>query len=158
MSNIVLETSLVLVLMAAGLLALGAFFASKKQLLPMAVLAPAAGLVFVLGLALGFLTVKKKAREVRAGWNLTPVLVASRDLAAGAFLTSDAVSEMPVPEQFVTASLFRDRTRSRALGRTLVGPVKRGEPISELLVGIDLEGCRAAKEAVGGSMGEGRGR
>ena len=145
MSNIALEISLLLALVAAGLLALGTYFAGKKQLLAMTVLAPAAGVVFVLALAIGFLTVKKKAREVKAGWNLMPVLVASRDLAVGAVLTPDAVNEMPVPEQLVTASVFREDQRSRALGRTLVGPAKRGEPITELLVGIDLEGCRAPK-------------
>ena len=145
MSTLMAEVFLAMVVLAALLVAIGVAFAVQKRLLPLAILGPLAALLFVVSVAGEYLVVQKTKREVRAGWNLVPVLVATRTLAAGDLLSNDAVTLRPVPEQFLTPSVFRAGNRDLAMGRRVVGPVKPGEPITQVLVGIGLAGCAPVK-------------
>jgi Flp pilus assembly protein CpaB len=142
MSTLVLEVSLFMVIGAALLVAIGTYYAAQRKVLPLMLLGSAAAALLIAAWVTSYLALKKKEREVKAGWNLSPVLVATRDLTAGTPLTSDAVTTKSIPEQFATDSVFNPRTQEKALGRTLVVPVKRGEPITRSTVGYELAGCR----------------
>jgi Flp pilus assembly protein CpaB len=97
-----------------------------------------AGGMALLGPIVGTLAVKKKAREVKAGWNLVPVLVAAMDLPAGTTLATSALEQRSVPEQLVTTSLVKPERLSQVTGKQLVGPMKAGEPLTWLQVGDGL--------------------
>lgn len=83
---------------------------------------------FVAGF-LAYIFVKKTEREVRAGWTLTPVIVAQRDIAPGEVLTLDDVAQRSVPEQFVTSSLVRPDSSVYVINQSLTVPVQAGEPL-----------------------------
>lgn len=67
----------------------------------------------------------------------TPVVVADRDLRAGQVLRPDDVRGADVPTELVPAGASRDP--SQVVGRVLAGPVRRGEPLTDVrLVGRAL--------------------
>lgn len=68
---------------------------------------------------------------------VVPVLIASRDLAAGAELAPEDLAAALVPTALVPAGALLDR--SDALGRLVAGPVRRGEPLTDVrLLGAGL--------------------
>jgi pilus assembly protein CpaB len=89
-------------------------------------------------MALGLLA----ARPHTAG---VPVLVAARDLAAGTTLATADVTGRMFPARAVPAGAVRQAT-----GRTLSGPVRRGEPLTDVRLrdggplGADQPGTVAA--------------
>ncbi len=92
---------------------------------------------FVAGAAIiGFLAgvvgcalVKNAARIARAGWNLTPVVVVNVDVAPGTKLTSDMLSQRPVPEQFVTASVVKPDSVHYVVDQVVSVPMHAGDPL-----------------------------
>ena len=149
-SGLFLEIVLLAMVLGSVLAASGAFMAVKnfpKQpsillaVLPMWCIA---GVLVAGALPLGYLVLQKKNREVKAGWNLLPVQVASRDLKGGESLNADALTERSIPEQFVTDSVITAGSRDKALGRRLLGAVREGEPITWTLVGIDVSAKECA--------------
>ena len=71
----------------------------------------------VLGLLAGvvaYSAIKKKEADVRRGWNLVPVVVASQDIPEGTVVTFDMISQRSVPEQFVTSSVVKPDSASYA--------------------------------------------
>lgn len=83
----------------------------------------------VLAGAMAFLSVKKKEREVKAGWNLVPVLVASDSIGEGTVITYDMISQRAVPEQFVTSSVIKPDSANYIVGQKILVPLQAGDPL-----------------------------
>ena len=94
----------------------------KTPLLIALVLAMLAG-------SLAWYQIKMYKEEVTRGWQLQDVIVASADLAPGAFLSNDSVSVDKMPRKFIYESVLVPADMEVALGREVVVPIKRGEPI-----------------------------
>ena len=85
-----------------------------------------------LGLIAGviaFSAVKKKEMDVRRGWNLVPVVVASTDLSEGSVVTMEMVSQRSIPEQFVTSSVVKPDSASYIVNQKVLVPVQAGDPL-----------------------------
>ena len=76
------------------------------------------------------------------------VLTAARDLAAGTALTAADLAPVTLPRALVpTGALATD---GAALGRLLAGPVRRGEPLTDVrLLGASLLGAGGVRGLVG---------
>src|SRR5437879_3638283 len=88
--------------------------------------------LFVGGMASGVLAyvyVQKKAADVRRGWNLIPVVVASADLPEGTVVMLDQIAQRAVPEQFVTSSVVRPESVSQIVNQRIVVPIQAGDPL-----------------------------
>lgn len=83
----------------------------------------------VLAGAMAYLSVKKKEREVKAGWNLVPVLVASDNVAEGTVITYDMIAQRAVPEQFVTSSVIKPDSANYIVGQKILVPLQGGDPL-----------------------------
>lgn len=73
--------------------------------------------------------IKRKEKEVKAGWNLVPVIVANQDLAEGTVITYEMVSQRPIPEQFVTSSIVKPDSASYIIGQKVLVPLQTGDPL-----------------------------
>jgi pilus assembly protein CpaB len=91
--------------------------------------------------AVAWAAVKRKEREVKAGWTLVPVLVASRDLAEGSVVSWDSVSQRPIPEQFVTSSVVKPDSATYVIGQKVLVPLQAGDP----LLWTQFEASRASE-------------
>jgi len=83
----------------------------------------------LLAFAMSVLAVKKKEREVKAGWNLVPVLVASNGISEGTVITYDMISQRPVPEQFVTSSVIKPDSANYIVGQKVLVALQVGDPL-----------------------------
>lgn len=81
------------------------------------------------GGAVSYVLAKKAEVEARRGWNLVPVVVAARPLAPGAQVQFEDISQRPVPEQFVTASVVKPDSASYVVKQAVLVPVAAGEPL-----------------------------
>jgi len=79
--------------------------------------------------ALAWYQIKVYKEEATRGWKLQDVIVASSDLKPGAFLSNDSVSVDKMPRRFIYESVLVPADMEVALGREVVFPIKRGEPI-----------------------------
>ncbi|MFO0600752.1 MAG: Flp pilus assembly protein CpaB [Myxococcaceae bacterium] len=91
-------------------------------------LALALGLMFV-GFGVAFSALQKERADVRKGWNLVPVLVASVDLSEGTVVTMEQLSQRSVPEQFVTSSVVKPDSASYVIGQKIQVNVSAGDPL-----------------------------
>jgi pilus assembly protein CpaB len=91
--------------------------------------------------AIAYGAVRRKEREVKAGWALVPVIVATQDLAEGTVVTFEMVSQRPVPEQFVTSSVVKPDSASYVVGQKVLVPVQAGD----LLLWSQFESSKAAE-------------
>jgi pilus assembly protein CpaB len=86
----------------------------------------------ILGLlagAVAWAAIKRKEKEVRAGWNLVPVIVAANDIAEGTVVGYDMVSQRAIPEQFVTSSVVKPDSASYVVGQRVLVPLQAGDPL-----------------------------
>ena len=86
----------------------------------------------VLGLLAGvvaYSAIKKKEADVRRGWNLVPVVVASQDIPEGTVVTFDMISQRSVPEQFVTSSVVKPDSASYVVNQKVLVPLQAGDPL-----------------------------
>jgi pilus assembly protein CpaB len=90
----------------------------------------------VIALALGLLAgiiawsaIKKKESDVRRGWNLVPVVVASQDIPEGTVINFDMINQRSVPEQFVTSSVVKPDSASYVVGQKILVPLQTGDPL-----------------------------
>lgn len=90
----------------------------------------------LVALALGLLAglvaysaIKKRESDVRKGWNLIPVVVASQDIPEGTTVTFDMMSQRAVPEQFVTSSVVKPDLASYVANQKVLVPLQRGDPL-----------------------------
>lgn len=84
------------------------------------------------GLISGFLTwqlVTKQTQDLRAGWELVPVVIASRDLREGEVMTFDKVIQRAVPGQFVSSSFVKPDAANFIMNQRLLVPVRAGDPL-----------------------------
>lgn len=102
----------------------------------------------LVALALGLLAgvvaysaIKKKEHDVRVGWELIPVVVASQDIPEGTVVTFDMISQRAVPEQFVTSSVVRPDSASYIVNQKVLVPLQAGDP----LLWSQFETTRAAE-------------
>lgn len=95
------------------------------KLAPLAV----AAVLLVTGLGLAYSALERQRAEVRRGWNLVPVLVATVDLAEGTVLTPEVVAQRSVPEQLVSGSVVKPDSASFVIGQRVVTPVAVGDPL-----------------------------
>ncbi|WP_331102970.1 SAF domain-containing protein [Archangium sp.] len=89
------------------------------------------GIGFIISVLLvgvgGFVWVKKKEADVRRGWNLVPVVVASQDVPEGTVVTFDMISQRSVPEQFVTSSVVKPDSATYIVNQRILVPVQAGD-------------------------------
>ncbi len=90
----------------------------------------------IVALALGLMAgivaysaIKKKEADVRRGWDLTPVLVAERNIPEGTVVTIDMVTQRAVPSQFTTASVVKPDSARYIENQKILVPVQRGDPL-----------------------------
>ena len=84
--------------------------------------------VVLVGLV-GYSLVKKKEADVRRGWNLVPVVVASQDIPEDTVVTFDMISQRSVPEQFVTSSVVKPDSASYIVNQKVLVPLQAGDPL-----------------------------
>lgn len=99
-------------------------------------------IAIVLGVAavvVAWRAIKMREQEVTRGWKLKDVIVASGDIAPGAFLSTDVVAVDKMPGKFVYDSVLRPSDMEVALGREVIVPIKKGEPVHW----YQLQGIRA---------------
>jgi Flp pilus assembly protein CpaB len=82
--------------------------------------------LLVVGLA-GYAFVRKKEKDVRRGWNLVPVVVASQDITEKTLVSFDMISQRSVPEQFVTSSVVKPDSASYIVNQKILVPVQAGD-------------------------------
>jgi pilus assembly protein CpaB len=73
--------------------------------------------------------IKKRERDVRAGWVPTPVVAAIVDIPEGTVVTMDMVAMRSIPEQFVTASVVKPDSASYVVGQKVLVPLQAGDPL-----------------------------
>ncbi|MGI5865295.1 MAG: Flp pilus assembly protein CpaB [Myxococcales bacterium] len=83
----------------------------------------------VLAGAFAYTAIKRQEKEVRAGWNLVPVIVANQDIAEGTVITYEMVSQRPIPEQFVTSSVVKPDSASYIVGQKVLVPLQTGDAL-----------------------------
>ena len=86
----------------------------------------------VLGLLAGVVSwtaIKKREHDVRQGWELVPVVVASREIPEGAVITNDMISQRAVPEQFVTSSVVKPESANYVIDQKVLVPLQAGDPL-----------------------------
>ena len=105
----------------------------KLPIPPLRVPKEKAPLLAALGLALlagaiAYWGLKRKEADVRQGWNLVPVVVASRDLPEGTAVTLEMMMQRSIPEQFATTSVVKPDLISLIENQRLLVPVQQGVP------------------------------
>lgn len=90
----------------------------------------------VVGLVLGLIAfvtgwsgLQKARSDVRKGWNLTPVIVATVDISEGTVMTMEMVSQRSIPEQFVTSSVIKPDSASYVIGQKVMVALQAGDPL-----------------------------
>ena len=85
-----------------------------------------------LGLLAGIIAwsaIKKKEADVRRGWNLVPVVVATQDIPEGTVITFDMISQRQVPEQFVTSSVVKPDSANYVVGQKVLVALQTGDAL-----------------------------
>ena len=88
----------------------------------------AAGLGLLAGLV-AYWAIRKQEQDVRRGWNLVNVVVASQDIREGATVSMDMMSVRSIPEQFVTASVVKPDSVSYVVNQKVLVPLQAGDPL-----------------------------
>ena len=73
--------------------------------------------------------IRMRELEVTRGWQLQDVIVAAGDIQPGTFLSNDSVVVDKMPRKFIYESVLVPADMEVALGREVIVPIKRGEPI-----------------------------
>ncbi|PTL76137.1 Flp pilus assembly protein CpaB [Vitiosangium sp. GDMCC 1.1324] len=85
-----------------------------------------------LGLLAGIIAwsaIKKKEADVRRGWNLVPVVVASQDIPEGTVISFEMINQRSVPEQFVTSSVVKPDSATYVVGQKVLVALQSGDPL-----------------------------
>jgi pilus assembly protein CpaB len=86
----------------------------------------------VLGLVAGvvaYSAIRKRESDVRRGWNLVPVVVASQDIPEGTQITIEMISQRDVPDQFVTSSVVKPESANYVIHQKVLVPLQAGDPL-----------------------------
>ncbi|MFP2904418.1 SAF domain-containing protein [Pyxidicoccus sp. 3LFB2] len=87
---------------------------------------PLTGLV---GGILAHVLVTEAADDARKGWELVPVIVASKALASGDPVTYEAIAERRLPARLVTSSFVKPDSARYIVSQALIAPLAAGEPL-----------------------------
>lgn len=99
----------------------------------------------ILGVLAGvihYTAINRKKKEVMAGWNLVPVIVAATDIPEGTVVTYEMINQRPIPEQFVTSSVVKPDSASYIVGQKVLVPLQAGDA----LLWSQFEGSKAAEK------------
>ncbi|MBN1208105.1 MAG: hypothetical protein JXB05_24790 [Myxococcaceae bacterium] len=77
-----------------------------------------------------YVMVKKAEHGDRKGWGLVPVVVAARDIAPGEKVPLEAISQRPIPEQFITPSVVKPDSAVSVGFSRLTAPLVAGDPMN----------------------------
>lgn len=90
---------------------------------------------------------RKLAAAREAEWNLVPVVVVTETVSPGTTLTYDLISQRPIPEQFVTASMVKPDSANAVIGMRVGAPLHDGDPLrwSDLTAFRDPDLCQRAE-------------
>ena len=77
----------------------------------------------------GMVVGRRAGTRAKLGWNLTPAVVAARDLTVGTLPRATDFELREVPEQLVTESVVSRDATDVAAGRRLTLPARRGDLI-----------------------------
>jgi Flp pilus assembly protein CpaB len=80
-----------------------------------------------LGGIVSYSLVKMTEAKVRRGWNLVPVVVYAKDVAAGDVVGFDQISQRSVPEQLVTSSVVKPDSASYVVNQPARVPALAGD-------------------------------
>ncbi len=84
----------------------------------------------LLAVVIAWRAIRMRELEVTRGWQLQNVVVAAVDIQPGTFLSSDIVdTNQQMPRKFMYESVLVPADMEVALGREVIVPIKRGEPI-----------------------------
>lgn len=100
----------------------------------------AVGLGLLAGLV-AYWAIRKQEEDVRRGWKLVNVVVASQDIREGASVSMDMISVRAIPEQFATASVVKPDSVSYVVNQKVLVPLQAGDP----LLWTQFETTRAAE-------------
>jgi len=114
-------------------------------------LVAAAGLALLAGVV-AFLSLQARDREIREGWELVPVLVASADVEEGTAITFEVLATSRIPEQFATASVVKPDYAESIVGQRVLVPLRAGDPI----LWSHFETARGLDKLSNGIMRKGR--
>lgn len=84
---------------------------------------------------------RKKETDVRKGWNLVPVVVASVDVPEDTPLTGEMIAQRAVPRQFVTSSVVKPDSATYLLNQRVLVPLQQGD----LLLWSQFETLKSAE-------------
>lgn len=90
------------------------------------------GGVTVFGLLAVFLMysrVKHEEDQVRAEWDLVPVVVASEDLRTGELLSPKNIASRSIPRRLVTDSIVKPESAAYVLTQPILMPHHAGDPL-----------------------------
>lgn len=88
-----------------------------------------AGGLAIIAALVAWLGLTQKEREIRAGWDLVPAVVAKRAINEGELLTPDNITEGMIPERFFTNSVISSSEAKRVLGRRASVAMSEGDPL-----------------------------
>ncbi|MBE2248077.1 MAG: SAF domain-containing protein [Myxococcus sp.] len=109
-----------------------------------------ASLGALLGVGLAFGLVQASVARGNYTWAPVPVLVAAREVAAGATLTDADLVESTFPEPLVTQSCATPETRDRFVGKPVRWRLLPGVVLRDTdLIGTDARCAERVAEAVG---------
>ncbi len=75
----------------------------------------------------GYSALRREQMELRDGWSLSPVVVASQDIPAGAVIDFSMVQQRRVPVQFVTDSVVKPKAVNEIMGEKTQVPMLKGD-------------------------------
>ena len=87
-----------------------------------------AGLV-LMGFAVAWVAMNRERSDVRAGWNLAPIVVASRDLGVGTLLSVDQLEQRSVPQRYIPDTAVSPDAAKFFLGQRLRVPLSTGDAL-----------------------------
>ncbi len=73
--------------------------------------------------------INAREAEVTRGWELQDVIVAAADINPGTFLSNESVAVEKMPRKFIYESVLVPADMEVGLGREVIVPIKRGEPL-----------------------------
>jgi len=88
-----------------------------------------AAVLGIVAFAVSYSAIKKREADVRKGWNLVPVVVASVDVSEGTVVTMEMISQRSIPEQFVTSSVVKPDSASYIVNQKVLVPLQAGDPL-----------------------------
>ncbi len=85
--------------------------------------------LFVFFGVVAYINIRSTEVNVRRGWSLVPIVVASESLPEGTTIDFNMISTREVPDVFVTSSVVKPDSSAYLLNQRLIVPVQGGDPL-----------------------------